>query len=65
MRYYIASINKDGYDWAILESNDLDYITRVFNDLSLPPGYTMELRETAESLDTHLNYNVLRTSEEF
>ena len=58
--YYIALIDKDGNEWGILESTDYDYIYRVFEDMSAPPDYDMELRGTNEDVDTHLDYTVLR-----
>lgn len=60
MNYYIAFITEDGFDWCVLESTDYDYIYRVFEDLSAPPGFNMELRVTEEDVDTHVTYEVLR-----
>ena len=60
MNYFIVFIKEDGFEWCILETTDDLYATRVFEDLSTPPGYNMELRQTEEDVDTHLNYEVLR-----
>ena len=58
--YFIALIDKDGMDWCILESSDYDYIYRVFENMSAPPEYDMELRGTTEDIDTYFTWDVLR-----
>lgn len=63
MNYYIAFINKSGFDWCVMESTNKDYITAVFDNLTPPPEYTKELRATPESIDTHLIYEVIKGAE--
>lgn len=60
MNYYIAFITEDGTDWCVLAGTDYDYITTIFETLSAPPGFNMELRATEEDIDTHVTYEVLR-----
>lgn len=57
--YYIALIDEDLNEWGILESSDLDYISKVFEDIA--PQHIAELRGTDEDLDTHLGYEVIGT----
>lgn len=60
MNYYIVFIDKDDFEWAIMESTDYEFINRVYEELCPPPGYNTELRSTEEDIDTHLTYEVLR-----
>lgn len=60
MNYYIALVNKYGEDWGLIESTDKNYLQNIMEHLALPPEYEkMELRETAEPIDTHLHYEVI------
>ena len=59
-KYYIALIDDNDMDWCILESDDYDYLLDIFEKMSAPPGYNMELRRRDEDIDTHLFYEVLR-----
>ena len=60
MNYYIVFIAENGEEWTVLTSEDFDYIERVFEELSAPPQYNTELRQTAEDIDTALTYEVVR-----
>ena len=60
MNYYIVFIDKDDFEWAIISGIDEEYMFDLFEQMSPPPGYNMELRSTDEDLDTHLNYKVIR-----
>lgn len=59
MNYYIAFITEDGSEWNVMESTDYDYIYDVFENLSAPPGFNMELRAIEEDADEE-DYEVLR-----
>lgn len=60
MNYYIVFIAENGEEWTILTSEDYDYIAQVFEELSAPPQYNTELRQTEEDIDTALSYEVVR-----
>lgn len=60
MNYLIVFINKDGWEWCLMESYDRDYISKVFEDIAPPPEYNMELRETNEDVDVYISFNVLK-----
>lgn len=63
MNYFIVFINDEGFEWGVLENTDYKYSLRVFEDLSAPPGWKIELRQTEEDVDTHLFYELLRRKE--
>lgn len=60
MNYFICLINRDGFEWCILQTEDEEYAYRVFEDLSAPPDWNTELRATEESVETYRTYEVLR-----
>lgn len=60
MNYFICFINSEDFDWCALETTDMEYAHRVFEDLLAPPGWKMELRCTEEDIDTYINYELLR-----
>lgn len=65
MNYYIAFVNEDGYDWCSVATNDYDKIVEIYELLCPPPGWEMELRVTEEDIDTHVHYEVLRSTHNF
>ena len=60
MNYFIVFLRQDKFEWCVLETEDEDYAYQVFEDMSAPPDWNMELRATEEDVDTCLNYEVLR-----
>lgn len=60
MNYFIVFINEEEFEWCVLETTDYEYALMVFEDLSAPPGWNMELRATYESVETYRTYEVLR-----
>ena len=60
MNYFIAFISEEEFEWCVLETTDYEYALMVFEDLSAPPGWNMELRATYESVETYRTYEVLR-----
>lgn len=60
MNYFIAFMTEDEFEWCVLQTTDEDYAYKVFEDLSAPPGYNMELRCTTENIETYRTYEVLR-----
>ncbi len=60
MNYYIVFIDKDDFEWCVISGTDEEFMFNLFEEISPPPGYNMELRSTDEDLDTHLYYEVIR-----
>ena len=60
MHYLIVWINEERFEWCILATDDEDFACKIFEELSAPPGWNIELRATEEDIDTYLNYEVLR-----
>lgn len=60
MNYFITFFNKDEFEWCVLQTTDEEYAYKVFEDLSAPPDWNMELRCTTENIETYRTYEVLR-----
>ena len=60
MNYFIAFIAEDEFEWCVMESTDFDYISKIYESMSAPPGYNTELRATEEDIETYRTYEVLR-----
>ena len=60
MTYFIALIRQDDFEWCVLQTEDEEYVYRVFEDFCAPPNWNVELRTTEEDVDTYRNYEVLR-----
>ena len=60
MNYFIVFMREDDFEWCVFSTDDYDYAVKVFEDLSTPPYWNMELRETKEDIDTYETYEVLR-----
>lgn len=60
MNYFIAFMREDEFEWCVLQTTDEEYAYRVFEDISAPPGYNVELRCTEEDIETYRTYEVLR-----
>lgn len=60
MNYFIVFYNEEEFEWCVLETTDEVYAYRVFEDLSAPPDWNMELRCTEEPVETYRSYEVLR-----
>lgn len=61
MTYFIVFYDKDEFEWAVFQTRDKEYANKVFDDLFPLPGYNMELRCTAEPIETFMTYDVLRS----
>lgn len=60
MNYLICFVNENGEDWCIVSGDGYDYMYNLFEKMSPPPGWNMELRETEEDVDTYMDYTVIR-----
>lgn len=60
--YFIVFMGDDEFEWCVLQSTDFAYITKVYEEMSAPPGYSMELRVTREPIETYRSYDVLRSN---
>lgn len=58
--YLIMLIDENDDDWCVFTTTDYDYAIDLFDRMTPPPGYNMELRETTEDVDTYVDYLVIR-----
>lgn len=59
MSYFIAFIRDDDFEWCVFETMNRKYAISVFEDMSAPPEYRMELRATTEPVETYRTYEVI------
>lgn len=63
MNYFVVLIDKDEFEYCILQTKNKKYAYKVFRDLFIIPDYKIELRATKEDIDLYLNYEVLQKKE--
>ena len=60
MTYFIVLMNKDEFEWCVLQTEDEEYAMKVFEDFDTLPGWNVELRCTKEDVETYKTYDVIR-----
>ena len=59
MNYFIVFLAEDGWEWCALYTKNLNYAKKVYDDITPPPEYYKELRQTEEPLDTYISFDVI------